>query len=151
MYVGELFVLLCLGLVAAWLMSPGFRQFVIRFIAGKPNLRFEELPGIFDGSRNFTIEQNPAKKMRGAQRSVQARSDDVSIIYHTTQNKDGIAETADIAYRGKFAMILTMVNRDLVTFQRIGGTTIENPQLSAAEENGLHRFMLEVRELFKEK
>jgi hypothetical protein len=139
-------VVLCL--VALWVLSPTFRQFVVRLFASQPNLEITELPAIFDGGQSFNIERNPQKKMPGADRSIQAINERVSVIYHTTKHLGGLTETVDISYPGKFGMIFTLINGRMSFFERIGGITRNNPQLSVQERYAVDRFMVSLRECF---
>ena len=141
---------IALCLVALWFLSPLFRRIVFRAVVGQPNLRIEELPDIFNGHESFHIERNPRKKMPGADKSIQASNSKVSIIYHTTKHAEGVTETVDIAYPGKFGMIFTLVNDRMTCLERIGGTTRNNPELAGEEENALTRFMIALRDCFKQ-
>lgn len=140
--------IIALCLVALWLLSPLFRRIVFRAVVGQPNLRIVELPDIFKGHESFHIERNPRKKMPGADRSIQASNSKVSIIYHTTKHVQGVTETVDIAYPGKFGMIFTLLNDKMTCLERIGGRTRDNPELTGEEENALARFMIGLRDCF---
>ena len=137
-------------LVALWFLSPLFRRIVFRSVVEQPNLRIVELPDIFNGNESFHIERNPHKKMPGADKSIQASNSKVSIIYHTTKHAEGVTETVDIAYPGKFGMIFTPINDRMTCLERIGGTARRNPELTSEEENALTRFMVGLRACFKQ-
>jgi hypothetical protein len=135
-------VVLCLAVL--WFLSPTFRRVVV----GAPDLKIEELPAIFHGQQSFYIERDPAKKMLGADKSTQAYNEKVSIIYHTTGHTRGLTETLDICYPGKFGMIFTVVNGRVTCFERIGGRTRNNPELSPSEQEAIDQFMIGVRKCF---
>jgi hypothetical protein len=143
-------LIIALCLVALLFLSPRFRRAVFRVLVGRPNLGIQELPGIFAGDEGFRIEQDPHKKLPGADESIQAFNSTVSIIYHTTAHAGGVVETVDIASRGKAGMILTLRNGKVTCLQRIGGRTSVNPELTITEKSAIARFMFELQKRLKQ-
>jgi hypothetical protein len=144
-----LYIIIAFCLIALWLLSPTLRRFIYRIVVGPPNLRIDELPGIMSGYQSFTIERNPQKKMPGAQHSVQAYSDKVSIIYYTTYRGSVlVAETVDISCPDKAGLILTFTHGRLAVLQRIGGREIRLPLLTPDEQRSLDEFMAAVGNCF---
>ncbi len=136
--------------MALWFLSPGFRSVLYNLLVERPNLQIEELPDIFNGNEYLQTEHNPAKRMLEADRSVRVYGGKISIIYHVTAHADGsVAETVDIAYKGKLGMIFILLNDKITCLQRIGGATYNNPALNIEEEAALMRFMIELRNCFK--
>ena len=143
-------LVIVLSILALLLLgSSWFWKIILRLVFIQPNLTIEELPYIFAGQKLFKINRNPTKMMPGADKSVQVCNDEdgVSIIYHTTKRKDGLIETVDIAYTGKFGMIFTLFSDRVTFFQRIGGSSRSNPELTGEEENALLLFMIPLRKL----
>ena len=137
------FIVLCL--IALCLASQKFRRGLTRLILVMPNLRIEELPDIFSGDQTFHIEHNPPIVMPGADINVQVRSEKVSIIYHASRRKPQLTETVNISYPGKFGMIMTLRDGKMRVFERIGGLTRNEPDLSRTEEVAVTRFMKDLR------
>ncbi len=142
-----------LGIVACltvlYFLSPKFKSFINGMFIERPNLSIEELAEIFNGRRKFRLDRDPQKKIPGALKSVQAYDNQVSVIYHMTPLDKGQAETVDIAYAGRAGMIFTMVNDKVTTFERIGGATQRNPELTPRQEGALRRFMIDMRDFFE--
>lgn len=139
---------LALCVAALWVLSPSFRRGVLRALLGPPPLRIEELPDLLNGDQSFHIDHNPAKKMPGADRSVQMICGKISIIYHVSRHPEGTIETVDISYPGKLGMIFMLVNDKMVSFERIGGAILNNPALTGKQEHALTLFMIDLRECF---
>ena len=147
---GVVFALVLFILIAV-IVSPGGRKILRWIFLGPPNLRFEELPELFGDGRGFVIEHDPARRMPGADRNIQAHNDGMSIIYHTTKLPEGLAETGNILCTGTFGMIFTLRNGEMTCVERIGGITYNSPKLTGKEENAVLRFMISLRKFFNDK
>ncbi len=69
-----------------------------------------------------------------------------SVMYYSTRRDDGKrAETLDVSRRGEFGFIVTFVDEQPTTFERIGGRTTANPEFAPSQLNGLVLFLRRFR------
>lgn len=139
--------LVLVGLTVAVLQSETVRAMVRRFLLGPPNLRLDELGEILPLDEEVSVDFDTLRKIPGATVNVQIRRGNVSVIYNGGKVRDALIETVDISARPKAGIIFTMKDGKMVVLQRVGGRTIENPDLTVAEDREVRRFMKRVRDI----